>query len=154
MKLLFVLFFVSTLAYAQGFQASGNSNEQKAQGLTDEETNIKDNFIHEGKSVREFNEACGNGASAEQQKMCDGKETKKGMLGLDPGMVGMVSKMYVMVMGMGGVGGTFELKQAPVAEGKTETPKTKDEKETSIVALFLWHQRPSQCLNNNQIKQI
>lgn len=102
--------------------------EGKILDLTDQEKELSENFIHQGKANRLIEESCNK--DAESQAICSGRTGKHKFMGMDPAMVGMLSKAYAMIGGMTDLGeptkadGPFSTK--PLDDGKGNPKKAKD----------------------------
>ncbi len=81
--------------------------------LTDRDKWHMDNYVHQGYLQREVDEACKG-----MEDACQGREAREKFMGMDPGMVKALSKMYAMFVGTGG--GKLETK-----DGKGTTDKCK-----------------------------
>lgn len=111
--------------------------ESKIMDLTDQEKQLSENFIHQGKANRIVDEQCNS--SDENKAICSGRTGKHKFMGMDPSMVQMVSKAYAMIGAMGDVGelskgdgkgltGMFDKKaEKTVGAGEAKPPETKPE---------------------------
>ncbi len=109
--------------------------ESKIMDLTDQEKQLSESFIHQGKANRIVEEQCNN--SDENRAICSGRTGKHKFMGMDPAMVQMVSKAYAMIGAMGDVGelskgdgkgvkGWFDKKaDKPAGEASTATADNK-----------------------------
>ena len=139
----FILALISLPSFAQNDNRGRARPNYNPNNLSDAERRESETFVHEGKSQRVMMQECAglseseaklfqeDQAKAYQQfgdkisegmKTCAGNGEVKG-LGLSPEMAGAVSKMYSMVIGMGGEAfGKLKMKSLDeVAENKTPT---------------------------------
>lgn len=65
--------------------------------LTDAEKRLSEDFVHDGKALREQEAAC---AKLDDPRACSGSDPKSKFMGIDSGMVKALSKAYTMVVGM------------------------------------------------------
>lgn len=96
--------------------------------LTDQEYNISKQH-HTGKAQREFEDKCikvSQETDPEEQekirKACAGQDAAGGGLK----MVGMISKAYTMVVGFGGIGDTYKVKDPQFTKENQKTEERKD----------------------------
>ncbi|MCK6594280.1 MAG: hypothetical protein L6Q33_03700 [Bacteriovoracaceae bacterium] len=117
--------------------------ESKIMDLTDQEKQLSENFIHQGKANRIVDEQCNS--SDENKAICAGRSGKHKFMGMDPAMVQMVSKAYAMIGAMGDVGelskgdgkglkGMFEKKAETPAVQNNNTPAKQDTGEAKPAA--------------------
>ena len=104
---------------------NSRGEEEKILDLTDQEKQLSENFIHQGKANRIIEENCGK--DAESQAICAGRSGKHKFMGMDPAMVGMLSKAYAMIGGMTDLGEPTKAKgkfsTEPEMDTKTNQPK-------------------------------
>ncbi len=81
---------------------NSRGEEAKVYDLTDQEKQLSENFVHQGKANRIIDESCNK--DAETQAICAGRSGKHKFMGMDPAMVGMLSKAYAMIGMAGDVG--------------------------------------------------
>lgn len=100
--------------------------ESKVLNLTDQEKQLSENFIHQGKANRIIEENCNK--DNETMSICAGRSGKHKFMGMDPAMVGMLSKAYAMIGAMGdigevskGTGNWFDRKDPSSAKPSTES---------------------------------
>ncbi|MCR9205049.1 MAG: hypothetical protein NXH75_10755, partial [Halobacteriovoraceae bacterium] len=127
--------------------------------LTDQERWDSQTYFHEGKSVREMNEACDK---LKDPAACQGRGKTK-FMGINSDIVKMIAKIYSMFGGMmsmsGGGGMDFEAKELP--EGETRPEGESDTKKDycsmipmagEMVAMFA-QQMETQNLNSQPTTQ-
>lgn len=95
--------------------------------LTDQDKQLSENFVHQGKANRIYQENC----TGEMSSVCNGNAGKHKFMGMDPGMVKGIAQAYAMFGSMGGDGLLPLTKGKGKSDGKgaeaaKETPK-KDE---------------------------
>ncbi len=73
--------------------------------LTDAEKKLSEQFVHDGKALREQKEACD---ALDDPSACRGSEPKSKFMGIDSNMVKAISQMYSLVIGMGESGLSHE----------------------------------------------
>ena len=78
--------------------------------LTDQDKQLSENFVHQGKANRLIQEACAGDKAA----ICNGQEGKHKFLGMDPGMIKALTQAYAMFGAMGG--DSF----LPLSKGKSD----------------------------------
>lgn len=71
--------------------------------LSDQDKDLSENFIHDGKAQRVYVEECTK--SGETEEACQGQKADGKFLGMKSSQVGMLAKMYTMVIGMTDLGG-------------------------------------------------
>ncbi len=81
---------------------NSRGSEEKIYNLTDQEKEMSDNFVHQGKGNRVVDEKCN--ASDEMKKICAGQAGNHKFMGMNPEMVKMVAKAYALFGSMGDVG--------------------------------------------------
>lgn len=103
--------------------------------LTDQEYGISKQH-HQGKAQREFEEKCVKTGDLDDQKACAGQEAEGNILGISTKMVGMLSKAYVLVIGVGGIGDTYQVAKTPAdPANKTEADDGKRSDYCKYIAL-------------------
>lgn len=102
--------------------------ESKVLNLTDQEKQLSENFIHQGKANRIIEENCNK--DTETMSICAGRSGKHKFMGMDPAMVGMLGKAYAMIGGMTDLGESTKAKEAfstePAVDEKGNPKKAKD----------------------------
>jgi hypothetical protein len=88
--------------------------------LTDAEKRLSEEFVHDGKALREQKEACD---ALEDPDACRGSEPKSKFMGIDSTMVKAISQMYSLVIGMGesGLSNKNTMNPPKKAKGGTKT---------------------------------
>lgn len=93
--------------------------------LTDAEKRLSEEFVHDGKALRQQKEEC---EALDDPSACRGSEPKSKFMGMDAGMVKALSSMYSLVVGLGSSGLSHENTMAPDAAPapttETTTPAT------------------------------
>ncbi|MBK24177.1 MAG: hypothetical protein CME70_09275 [Halobacteriovorax sp.] len=99
--------------------------------LTDQEKRLSEEYVHDGKALREQEEMC---AQLDDPDACRGKTPDSKFMGMDSNMVMALSKAYTMVVGMmGGASGGIKMKNASVPEGTKVGPDDAVSKSSSEV---------------------
>jgi hypothetical protein len=73
--------------------------------LTDAEKRLSEEFVHDGKALRQQKEECDK---LDDPSACRGSEPDSKFMGIDAGMVKVLSQMYTMVVGLGESGLSHE----------------------------------------------
>ena len=130
--IILLLFFVHNISVAEEdvLKASHGKNTPSyfdKENLTDREQWDSENFVHEGLSVRTLKEGCEK--DEETQSACRGQAANKKFLGMSPGMVQAISRMYATVIGSAGgdmVSVSEYNKAHPDKKSETTTDTNKD----------------------------
>jgi hypothetical protein len=85
--------------------------------LTDSERQLSEQFVHDGKALRQQKEEC---EALDDPSACRGSEPDSKFLGMDAGMVMALSKMYSLVIGLGESGLSHEDTMSPDQEAVTD----------------------------------
>lgn len=98
--------------------------------LTDAEKRLSEEFVHDGKALREQEKLC---AELEDPSACRGTEPKSKFAGMDSGMVMALSKAYTMVIGSMDMGFKMKPKTSDVSADGNIKPVTKGDVTTSDI---------------------
>ena len=140
------LLIVSVSTHYSYSQAIDDSDTGKInpEDLTDQDRHTSENYIHEGLANRTKTELCGE--NSDSQKACDGQAAEKKFMGMNPSMVGALSKAYTLVIGTSSLGSKLvtqaesdkkaaDKKAAEGNDTKTEAPaETKPDPNSESVA--------------------
>jgi hypothetical protein len=85
-------------APVQEITSLGKAQPVNTQNLTDQEKQLSENYIHQGKANQIITDNCKNDMSS----VCAGNEGKHKFLGMDPNLVKAVSQAYAMFGAMAG----------------------------------------------------
>ena len=113
---------LSTNIYSQAI-TNTKYGDNDPTNLTDQDKDLSENFIHDGRVQRIYEEECTK--DGETEEACLGEKADPKVLGMKSSMIGMLAKAYTMIIGMGGVGGELD---SAVEEGAEEATKKGTEK--------------------------
>lgn len=102
---------------------SAEKQVQASSNLTDQDKQLSENFIHQGKANRIIQEKC----AGEMASVCMGGEGKHKFMGMDPSMMKVVAQAYAMFGSMGGDGFLPISKGAKADDKKTDASADKKE---------------------------
>ncbi|WP_127716499.1 hypothetical protein [Halobacteriovorax sp. HLS] len=108
---------LSTNIYSQAI-TNTKYGDNDPTNLTDQDKDLSENFIHDGRVQRIYEEECTK--DGETEEACLGEKADPKVLGMKSSMIGMLAKAYTMIIGMGGVGGELD---SAVEEGAEEATK-------------------------------
>ena len=98
--------------------------------LTDAEKRLSEEFVHDGKALRQQKEECDK---LDDPSACRGSEPDSKFMGIDASMVKALSQMYTMVVGFGESGLSHENTMSP-DKPATDTPSTPETPATETPA--------------------
>lgn len=98
LSILFLLF--TTNICAQAIMDTQYGNNTSTENLTDQEKDEADNFVHNEKAQRIYEEECT--ADGDTEDACLGNKADPKFMGMKSSMVSALSKAYVMIMGTAG----------------------------------------------------
>ena len=106
------------IRYINAAQGKGKSNSN----LTDQEKQLSENYIHQGKANELVQATC----TGDMKAVCAGQEGKHKFLGMDPNLIKAVSQAYAMFGALAG-DSLGAIKKGPNAgEKKSDTKKTEN----------------------------
>ena len=112
---------VQEIRYFNAAQAKGKSNTN----LTDQEKQLSENYIHQGKANETIKAAC----AGDMQAVCAGQEGKHKFLGMDPNLIKAVSQAYAMFSALAG-DSLGAIKKGPNADSDSKKSDSKTDAKT------------------------
>ena len=112
--ILVTLFLILSMgSYAQAIKDTKFGRNDPT-NLTDQDKDLSENFVHEQRTQRIYEEECTKDGKTEDA--CLGRKADEKFLGMKGSMVSMLAKAYTMVIGMSDVGGGIETEESIAAK--------------------------------------